>query len=211
MITVGVNEKRRGNRFVSIRRRLRLSDKNPMSTVMSFRALPAAAGPPFCSLTDLRNPLAYLTRALAVINGASLHRPRAFDSLALSACNLAATQGSSDNHRSARFSATRNSRSFTGSGSRVAASHLGLRSMPVSSLMRDDSAPTIENEVRYAIITISKVLEPASMHWNGLRRIAEIVLRDERTVVPIGVYQLKTWVTLSLPGVVGPGRLPPDP
>jgi L-lactate dehydrogenase len=34
-------------------------------------------------------------------------------------------------------------------------------------------------------------------------RIAEIVLRDERAVVPIGVYNSKLGVTLSLPGVVG--------
>jgi len=34
-------------------------------------------------------------------------------------------------------------------------------------------------------------------------RIAEIVLRDERAVAPIGVYNSKLRVTLSLPSVVG--------
>jgi L-lactate dehydrogenase len=34
-------------------------------------------------------------------------------------------------------------------------------------------------------------------------RIAEIVLRDERAVVPIGVYNPKFGVTLSLPSIVG--------
>jgi len=34
-------------------------------------------------------------------------------------------------------------------------------------------------------------------------RIAEIVLRDERAVIPIGVYNPKLGVTLSLPAVVG--------
>jgi L-lactate dehydrogenase len=34
-------------------------------------------------------------------------------------------------------------------------------------------------------------------------RIAEIVLRDERAVVPIGVYNPKLGVTLSLPSIVG--------
>jgi L-lactate dehydrogenase len=34
-------------------------------------------------------------------------------------------------------------------------------------------------------------------------RIAEIVQRDERAVVPIGVYNSKLGVTLSLPSVVG--------
>jgi L-lactate dehydrogenase len=34
-------------------------------------------------------------------------------------------------------------------------------------------------------------------------RIAEIVLRDERAVIPIGVCNSKFGVTLSLPSVVG--------
>jgi L-lactate dehydrogenase len=34
-------------------------------------------------------------------------------------------------------------------------------------------------------------------------RIAEIVLRDERAVVPIGVYNSKLGVTLSLPSIIG--------
>jgi L-lactate dehydrogenase len=34
-------------------------------------------------------------------------------------------------------------------------------------------------------------------------RIAEIVLRDERAVIPIGVYNPGLGVTLSLPSVVG--------
>ena len=34
-------------------------------------------------------------------------------------------------------------------------------------------------------------------------RIAEAVLRDERAVLPIGVYNAKYGVTLSLPSVVG--------
>ena len=34
-------------------------------------------------------------------------------------------------------------------------------------------------------------------------RIAEIVLRDERAVVPIGVFNPKFGVTLSMPGILG--------
>ena len=34
-------------------------------------------------------------------------------------------------------------------------------------------------------------------------RIAEAVLRDERTVLPVGAYHAKYGVTLSLPSVVG--------
>jgi len=46
-------------------------------------------------------------------------------------------------------------------------------------------------------------LEPANTELGWFApRIAEIVLRDERDVVPIGVYNSKLGVTFSLPGVV---------
>jgi L-lactate dehydrogenase len=41
-------------------------------------------------------------------------------------------------------------------------------------------------------------------------RIAEMVLRDERAVVPIGSYRDKFGVTLSLPGIVGQGGVVPS-
>jgi L-lactate dehydrogenase len=34
-------------------------------------------------------------------------------------------------------------------------------------------------------------------------RIAEIVVRDERAVVPIGVFNPKFGITLSMPGILG--------
>ena len=62
----------------------------------------------------------------------------------------------------------------------------------------------IEKEVRYANITIIEGIG-ASQYGIGMvcARIAEIVLRDERAVIPIGVYNSKLGVTLSLPSVVG--------
>jgi L-lactate dehydrogenase len=68
----------------------------------------------------------------------------------------------------------------------------------------DDFRTAIENEVRYANIAIIEGIG-ASQYGIGMvcARIAEIVLRDERAVVPIGVYNSKLGVTLSLPGVVG--------
>lgn len=62
----------------------------------------------------------------------------------------------------------------------------------------------IENEVRYANITIIEGIG-ASQYGIGMvsARIAEIVLRDERVVVPIGAYSSKYGVTLSLPSVLG--------
>jgi L-lactate dehydrogenase len=63
---------------------------------------------------------------------------------------------------------------------------------------------SIEREVRYANITIIEGNQ-ASQFGIGMAsaRIAEIVLRDERAVIPIGSYNAKYGVTLSMPSVVG--------
>ncbi len=63
---------------------------------------------------------------------------------------------------------------------------------------------TIEQEVRYANIAIIEGNQ-ASQFGIGMvaARIAEIVLRDERAVIPIGSYNPRFGVTLSLPSVVG--------
>ena len=62
----------------------------------------------------------------------------------------------------------------------------------------------IEDSVRYANITIIEGND-ASQFGIGIvaARIAELVLRDERAVVPIGSYNVDFGVTLSLPSVVG--------
>ena len=62
----------------------------------------------------------------------------------------------------------------------------------------------IEHEVRYANITIIEGNQ-ASQFGIGMvsARIAEMVLRDERAVVPIGSYNSKYGVTLSMPSVLG--------
>jgi L-lactate dehydrogenase len=62
----------------------------------------------------------------------------------------------------------------------------------------------LENEVRYANITIIEGHD-ASQYGIGMvsARIAEMVLRDERAVIPIGSWQEEFGVTLSLPSVVG--------
>src|SRR5438552_11111982 len=63
---------------------------------------------------------------------------------------------------------------------------------------------SIEQEVRYANITIIEGNQ-ASQFGIGMvsARIAEIVLRDERGVIPIGSYNPKYGVTLSMPSVLG--------
>jgi L-lactate dehydrogenase len=58
--------------------------------------------------------------------------------------------------------------------------------------------------VRYANITI---IEGHDASQYGIAivscRIAEMILNDERAAIPIGSYQKKYGVTLSLPSIVG--------
>jgi len=67
-----------------------------------------------------------------------------------------------------------------------------------------DLRRSIEQEVRYANITIIEGNQ-ASQFGIGMAsaRIAEIVLRDERAVIPIGSYNPHYGVTLSMPSVLG--------
>ncbi len=69
---------------------------------------------------------------------------------------------------------------------------------------REQLRRSIENEVRYANITIIEGNQ-ASQFGIGMvsARIAEVVLLDERAVVPIGSYNPKYGVTLSMPSVLG--------
>lgn len=64
----------------------------------------------------------------------------------------------------------------------------------------------IEKDVRYANIAIIDGIG-ASQHGIGMvcARIAEVVLRDERVVMPIGAYNSRYDVTLSLPSIIGGG------
>jgi L-lactate dehydrogenase len=61
----------------------------------------------------------------------------------------------------------------------------------------DDLQATIENEVRYANMTIIAGIG-ASQYGVGMvcARIAEIALRDEHAVLPIAVYNSKHGITL---------------
>jgi L-lactate dehydrogenase len=69
---------------------------------------------------------------------------------------------------------------------------------------REELREKIENDVRYANITIIEGHD-ASQYGIGLAsaRVAEMVLRDERTAIPIGSYHRGFGVTLSLPTVIG--------
>jgi L-lactate dehydrogenase len=85
-----------------------------------------------------------------------------------------------------------------------------IAGVPVTTLLEqrgeklDDVRKQLENDVRYANITIIEGHD-ASQYGIGIvsARIAEMVLRDERAAIPIGSYQRALGVTLSLPSVVG--------
>jgi L-lactate dehydrogenase len=82
--------------------------------------------------------------------------------------------------------------------------------VPLSALLRtrnerlDALREKLEQEVRYANITIIEGHD-ASQYGIGIvsARIAEMILNDERTVIPIGRYHADFGVTLSLPSLVG--------
>ena len=86
--------------------------------------------------------------------------------------------------------------------------------VPVAALIKKrgetlkDVREKLENDVRYANITIIEGHD-ASQYGIGIvsARIAEMVLRDERAVVPVGSLQSQFGVTLSLPSVVGRGGI----
>jgi L-lactate dehydrogenase len=62
----------------------------------------------------------------------------------------------------------------------------------------------MEQEVRYANITIIEGIGASQLGIGMVSaRIAEIVLRNEQAVVPIGVFNPRFGVTLSLPGILG--------
>lgn len=75
-----------------------------------------------------------------------------------------------------------------------------IAGMPVADVPRQ----RIEHEVRFANIAIIEGIG-ASQYGIGMvcAQIAEIVLRDERAVIPVGSFNPAYGVTLSLPSVVG--------
>jgi L-lactate dehydrogenase len=79
-------------------------------------------------------------------------------------------------------------------------SSVRVAGMPVTEVPRQ----SIEQEVRFANIAVIEGTG-ASQYGIGMvcARIAEIVLRDERTVIPVGSFNPAFGVTLSMPSVVG--------
>jgi L-lactate dehydrogenase len=205
MVTAGVNEKSGGatDRTDPLGR-LRLLDKNA-EVYRQVIPLVSAAAPNAVLLvvTDPPDPLAYLTRELArhdrVLSTGTL-----LDSLRFRVHLGRRLKVAPTDIEAQVLGEHGTSQIFHWSAARVggvpipdALGQCGLRH-------DEDFHATIENEVRYANITIIEGIG-ASQYGIGMvcARIAEIVLGNERAVVPIGVYSSKLGVTLSLPGVVG--------
>jgi L-lactate dehydrogenase len=82
--------------------------------------------------------------------------------------------------------------------------------MPVSAVLAkqniafDAFRKSVEDDVRYANITIIEGIG-ASQYGIGMvsARVAEIILRDELAVIPVGSYNAHYGITLSLPSIVG--------
>ncbi len=205
MVTAGVNEKSGGatDRNDPLGR-LRLLDKNAeIYREVIPQISEAARDAVLLVVTDPPDPLAYLTRELAghdrVLSTGTL-----LDSLRFRVHLGRKLKVAPTSVEAQVLGEHGTSQIFQWSGVRVGGvpilDALGQCSLPND----DDFRATIEKEVRYANITIIEGIG-ASQYGIGMvcARIAEIVLRDERAVVPIGVYNSKLGVTLSLPGVVG--------
>jgi len=98
---------------------------------------------------------------------------------------------------------------FVWSSARVGGAFLGDR------LATDDARRELESEVRFANITIIEATGARALGIGVVSaRIAEMIIRDELSVIPLGSWNPEYGVTLSLPTVVGRGgvvrRLPPD-
>jgi L-lactate dehydrogenase len=193
MITAGVNEKAGGATDRSDPAgRLRLLDKNvEVYRQILPQLLNAAPDAVVLVVTDPPDPLADLVRASGfkrVMSAGTF-----LDTLRFR-YHLARQLGVAPTAVDAQVVGEHGtSQVFLWSSARVGG-------MPVTALPRQG----IEQAVRYANIAIIEGIG-ASQYGIGMvcARIAEIVLRDERAVIPAGSFNPAYGVTLSMPSVVG--------
>src|SRR3989440_5165914 len=204
MITAGINEKAGGATDRSDPQgRLRLLDKNAaIYRDIVPQIVRAAPDSVLVAVTDPPDPLADIAREAAG-HDRVLSTGTFLDSLRFRV-HLGRYFGVDAAHVEAQVIGDHGtSQVFLWSSARIAG-------VPVTTLLKqrgeklDDVRAQLENDVRYANITIIEGHE-ASQYGIGIvsARIAEIVLRDERAAIPIGSYQPASGVTLSLPSVVG--------
>src|SRR4030081_2409064 len=204
MITAGINEKTGGATDRSDPQgRLRLLDKNAeIYREIVPRIVRAAPDAVILAVTDPPDPLADVARASAA-HDRVLSTGTFLDSLRFRV-HLARHFGVDAASVEAQVIGDHGtSQVFLWSSARIAG-------VPVRKLIETrgqnlaDVRAGLEKDVRYAIITIIES-NNASQYSIGIvsARIAEMVLRDERAVIPIGSFNRKFGVTLSLPSVLG--------
>ena len=204
LITSGVNEKSGGATDRSDPQgRLRLLQKNAaIYRDIVPKIVNAAPEAVLVAVTDPPDPLADIARNVAR-HDRVLSTGTFLDSLRFRV-HLGAHFGVDPRYVEAQVIGDHGtSQVFLWSSARVAggalATILGERGEDLSRLRAK-----VENDVRYANITIIEGHD-ASQYGIGIvsARIAEMVLRDEHSALPIGSYQPEFGVTLSLPSIVG--------
>jgi L-lactate dehydrogenase len=206
MITAGINEKAGGATDRNDPKgRLRLLDKNAeIYRDIVPRIVRAAPQAVILVVTDPPDPLADIARRSAG-HDRVLSTGTFLDSLRFRV-HLAAHFGVDANQVEAQVLGEHGvSQVFLWSGARIAGVPLG-KLIDARGETLEQVKKQIEQDVRYANITIIEGND-ASQFGIGIvsARIAEMVLRDERAVIPIGSYSEKFGVTLSLPSIVGRG------
>ena len=202
MITAGVNERAGG---ATDRRdpsgRLRLLDTN--ATVYRDivpRVVEAAPEAMILVVTDPPDPLADLARKLGG-HDRVLSTGTYLDSLRFQFHLAERLQVSPASVEAMVIGEHGTSEVFIWSGARVG----GIPAdQAIASRDLGKVRQAVEQDVRYANITIIEGIGASQLGIGMISaRIAEIVLRDERAVVPIGVFNPKFGVTLSMPGILG--------
>src|SRR5713226_5417514 len=204
MITAGVNERAGG---ATDRRdpsgRLRLLDTN--ATVYRDivpRVVEAAPEAMILVVTDPPDPLADLTRQLGG-HDRVLSTGTYLDSLRFQFHLAKRLEISPASVEALVVGEHGTSEVFLWSGARVG----GMRAAQAAAGKGGDLAEvrqSVERDVRYANISIIEGIGASQLGIGMVSaRIAEIVLRNEQAVVPIGVFNPKFGVTLSMPGILG--------
>jgi L-lactate dehydrogenase len=203
LVTAGVNEKRGGATDRSDPQgRLRLLDTNAaVYNELVPRIVEAAPDATIVVVTDPPDPLADVARRLAghprvLSTGTLLDSLRFRTQLAL---RLKVSPASVD---ALVVGEHGTSQVFLWSTARLGGTPIA-NALPEGMSM-NEFRERVEHDVRFANIAIIEGND-ASQFGIGIvsARIAEVVLRDERAILPVGAYNTKYGVTLSLPSVVG--------
>jgi L-lactate dehydrogenase len=204
MITVGVNEKAGGaTDRADPSGRLRLLDANAaIYKDVVPRVVQAAPDAVLLVVTDPPDPLADLARVLAR-HDRVLSTGTFLDSLRFCVHVAKFLEVSPNSIEAQVLGEHGTSQVYLWSSARVAGMPL-LHALARRNLSFEAFRQSIEQEVRYANISIIEGND-ASQFGIGMvsARIAEIILRDERAVVPVGCFHPKYGVTFSLPSILG--------